>query len=692
MEKTICVFLILGLGITLSLPAQLIPDDYEHSWAYAGFTDPIPTVSGTIDVTDAPYSAQGDGTTDDQAAIQQAIDDLAASLSGNTGVVYLPAGTYRLSSTLTLKEGIILRGAGASFTSLVYDQATGHAIQAVGSLGSSTYSISTAPDRGDLAFTVSDASTINVGDFLRIYFNDAALVDWAVNSVGQLVKVTQKSGNTVTVDVPFRRSYAGAASLTARKYTPVEYVGIENLKITRSVANPSADANSSYANITLRYADHCWVSGVESSFTDRAHIDIWYGSHIEIRNNYFHQGHSYGGGKAYGVLLQFTTGDCLIEDNVFQNLRHSILLQAGANGNVISYNYSREIQYELGIPAYADLVLHGNYPYANLFEGNIGQWALADQQGEMNGPGNTFFRNRIEDVGIVNSESNTDSLILVGNEITGDGLTFIFSIYDEIDLSGSNHFLCKNHSAGSLSNGNCASNADTDGVASLYLTSTPPDFWPVDISFPPFGSISSTADGNDLPAKQRYEASQTIAPVTWLGASATASATGIEVAWTTGSELNNDHFVVERMHFRGTWTDIGSVKSQGDSETPQAYALWDTQPSGGVVYYRIRQVDIDGTFQHSPIVSTQVDVTQAVVRVAPNPVHETLILHIESQEPQAHFFLNILDNMGRRVYQGSITATTPWEMSVAGWSAGLYHVQVYTETGKQLSSLKVRKR
>ena len=84
------------------------------------------------------------------------------------------------------------------------------------------------------------------------------------------------------------------------------------------------------------------IQGIESDKCNFAHIDAEYSSNLSISKNYFHDAHNYGsGGKAYGVILHFTSNECKIEDNIFNHLRHSMIVQAGANGNVFStYNYS----------------------------------------------------------------------------------------------------------------------------------------------------------------------------------------------------------------------------------------------------------------------------------------------------------------------------------------------------------------
>jgi sulfur relay (sulfurtransferase) complex TusBCD TusD component (DsrE family) len=63
-----------------------------------------------INVKDAPYSAAGNGTTDDTAALQAALT--AAGAGGTKSTVFIPRGTYKVTSTLTSTEAVILEGEG----------------------------------------------------------------------------------------------------------------------------------------------------------------------------------------------------------------------------------------------------------------------------------------------------------------------------------------------------------------------------------------------------------------------------------------------------------------------------------------------------------------------------------------------------------------------------------------------------
>ena len=80
------------------------------------------------DVTEPPYNTVPDDANDDTDAINDAIDDVAAS--GTRGIVYLPAGTYRTSSSpISPSDGVILRGAGMDQTIIFRTDQSGHAIE-----------------------------------------------------------------------------------------------------------------------------------------------------------------------------------------------------------------------------------------------------------------------------------------------------------------------------------------------------------------------------------------------------------------------------------------------------------------------------------------------------------------------------------------------------------------------------------
>lgn len=149
MNKPLCLLLSLALVIPSAFaqdatPAPwrsaLYPEDWKpgdidaqgrflHDFSYAGYRrgeSPLPDIKGPVtDVTKPPHSADPSGQNDSTAAIQAALD---AAAGAGGGVVFLPAGTYRISppegSKVALRirgDNMVLRGAGADKTFLFND-------------------------------------------------------------------------------------------------------------------------------------------------------------------------------------------------------------------------------------------------------------------------------------------------------------------------------------------------------------------------------------------------------------------------------------------------------------------------------------------------------------------------------------------------------------------------------------------
>ena len=207
---------------------------------------------------------------------------------------------------------------------------------------------------------------------------------------------------------------------------------------------------SQTSNIFFKNAVECWVKNIASTKTNFAHINAYSSSKILVEGSYFTDAFSFGnGGKAYGVMLQFSSGECLVQNNFFEKLRHSMILQAGANGNVFAYNYSiKPFWDEVSLPSNSagDLVLHGNYVYANLFESNVVQNIVIDDSHGINGPHNTFFKNEAQLYGIfMNNKPATDSVAFIGNKV--NNTQFLKGLYY---LNGKGNFEAYNNIKGSI--------------------------------------------------------------------------------------------------------------------------------------------------------------------------------------------------------------------------------------------------
>jgi hypothetical protein len=111
-------------------------------------------------------------------------------------------------------------------------------------------------------------------------------------------------------------------------------------------------------------------------------------------------------------------------------------------------------------------------------------------------------------------------------------------------------------------------------------------------------------------------------PVVLTSFTATAGAGGtVRLAWATASELNSAAFEVERSLDGGAFARIGTLAAAGTSGQPRAYAFADASlPIGASrLYYRLRQVDLDGTAAYSPVRAVAQAGASASLGVYPNP-------------------------------------------------------------------------
>lgn len=110
-----------------------------------------------------------------------------------------------------------------------------------------------------------------------------------------------------------------------------------------------------------------------------------------------------------------------------------------------------------------------------------------------------------------------------------------------------------------------------------------------------------------------------IVPVQLMYFRGKAEAERVRLSWATALEINSSHFNVERSTDLKEFATIGKLTSAGDSRQLINYSFLDEAPLPGVNYYRLKQVDKDGTSDYSKIIaiSPQAEATQFVIY--PNP-------------------------------------------------------------------------
>jgi len=98
-----------------------------------------------------------------------------------------------------------------------------------------------------------------------------------------------------------------------------------------------------------------------------------------------------------------------------------------------------------------------------------------------------------------------------------------------------------------------------------------------------------------------------ILPIELLSLTSEIESDRVVLKWTTGTEINNDYFTIERSRDLYGWEILGFVNGAGNSSTPKNYTFSDLYPLDGLAYYRLKQTDFDGKFKYYGPVTANYD-------------------------------------------------------------------------------------
>ncbi len=148
----------------------------------------------------------------------------------------------------------------------------------------------------------------------------------------------------------------------------------------------------------------------------------------------------------------------------------------------------------------------------------------------------------------------------------------------------------------------------------------------------------------------------------------------VALKWLTATEINSDYFDIQRSLDGVSFADIGKVSAAGNSTVEQAYDFTDEDPAFGEIYYRLRQVDFDGSVTYSEVVQVKLDRNYVTPNIFPNPVRSEQSLVIDFGDiPNSPVQINIVDMSGRQVYYREFAAgQNRFDIPVNGLSKGMY--------------------
>lgn len=172
-------------------------------------------------------------------------------------------------------------------------------------------------------------------------------------------------------------------------------------------------------------------------------------------------------------------------------------------------------------------------------------------------------------------------------------------------------------------------------------------------------------------------------PVELLSFDAFAIKDDIRLAWITASEENNSGFEIERsLNNKEGFEVIGWIEGKGTTTTNSYYTFTDKQINPNeVYYYRLKQIDYNGNFDYSNIVSARVQKETFAFHVIPNPYSGETSISYNLQQP-ANVVIEVVNVMGQKIATlfkgGQEEGVYNYEFSAnkLGYSKGIYTVRV----------------
>ncbi len=159
----------------------------------------------------------------------------------------------------------------------------------------------------------------------------------------------------------------------------------------------------------------------------------------------------------------------------------------------------------------------------------------------------------------------------------------------------------------------------------------------------------------------------------------------VMLSWSTASEINNDYFEIQRSTQGIAWEVIARVQGAGFSNIILDYDYLDKEKPNTTTYYRLRQIDYDGSSKLSDIIQIRCEnnMEKPVISVYPNPF--TSSFNIEFENWDLNFAeIELLDITSRTIKKWNLENTLPnfiYEVNLSNLNPAMYMLKIKTSSG-----------
>ncbi|MES2732735.1 MAG: T9SS type A sorting domain-containing protein [Bacteroidota bacterium] len=259
-------------------------------------------------------------------------------------------------------------------------------------------------------------------------------------------------------------------------------------------------------------------------------------------------------------------------------------------------------------------------------------------------------------------EIPVNKTVYLTNSVSFASGTTVLNIKGTLDYSNSTDLSLSNLSTVNIYKTGGSSGNITGGNGNSHLYINENQIWKGDNGHTYFVAPATCSAGGCF--------SNITLPIRLVSFTARTTAKGVELSWITAQEENNAFFTIEKSTDAATFTTVQKVKGAGTSSERLSYQTIDQNTPAGLIYYRLRQTDLNGESSVSKIVSVNNDSQMAastnkgmektgsltVSTVGPNPFIQDFFVDFELASEGA-VMVQLTDMQGRVIEAKTIDGT-----------------------------------
>lgn len=186
-----------------------------------------------------------------------------------------------------------------------------------------------------------------------------------------------------------------------------------------------------------------------------------------------------------------------------------------------------------------------------------------------------------------------------------------------------------------------------------------------------------------------------IVPVELKSFTAAVNNNDVQLLWNTATETNNSGFQIERK-FTGEYEVIGFIEGSGTTSEPVSYSFSDIDLNPGTYYYRLKQIDFNGTYEYSTVVEVDVIAPKiySLNQNYPNPFNPSTKITF-SLASEANVTLKIFNVLGQEIStllnQNMAAGVHNYNFDASGLNSGIYFYRMEANGTDETSFVDIKK-